>query len=41
VGVKLGFSPWGGGEHILKMFKKRVLRKVFGPNREEAAGGWK
>jgi hypothetical protein len=23
------------------VFKKRVLRRIFGPNREEVAGSWK
>jgi hypothetical protein len=25
---------------MLKMFVNRVLRKVFGPKREEITGGW-
>jgi len=27
-------------ELMLKMFVNRVLRKVFGPKREEITGGW-
>jgi hypothetical protein len=27
--------------HILEMFENRVLRKIFGPRREEVEGGWK
>jgi hypothetical protein len=27
-------------EHTLSVFKNRVLRKPFGPMREEVAGGW-
>jgi hypothetical protein len=26
-------------EHRLKMFENRVLRRIFGPKREEVAGG--
>jgi hypothetical protein len=25
----------------LRVFEKRVLRKVFGPNRDEVMGGWR
>jgi hypothetical protein len=28
-------------EHRLKVFENRVLRRIFGPKREEVAGGWK
>jgi hypothetical protein len=28
-------------EHRLKVFGKRVLRRIFGPKREEVAGGWR
>jgi hypothetical protein len=28
-------------EHRLRVFEKRVLRKIFGPKREEVAGGWR
>jgi hypothetical protein len=28
-------------EHRLKMFENRVLRRIFGPKREEVAGGWR
>jgi hypothetical protein len=27
-------------EHRLRAFKKRVLRRIFGPEREEARGIW-
>jgi hypothetical protein len=27
--------------HRLKMSENRVLRRIFGPKREEVAGGWK
>jgi hypothetical protein len=26
-------------EHELRVFKKRVLRKIFGPKRDEVRGG--
>jgi hypothetical protein len=28
-------------EYILKVFENRVLREIFGPRREEVAGGWR
>jgi hypothetical protein len=28
-------------EHRLKVFKNRVLRRIFGPKRYEVAGSWK
>jgi hypothetical protein len=28
-------------EHRLRMFEDRVLRKVFGPKRDEVTGGWR
>jgi hypothetical protein len=28
-------------EHGLRVFKNRVLRRIFGPKREEVAGGWR
>jgi hypothetical protein len=28
-------------EHRLRAFEKRVLRRVFGPKREEVTEGWK
>jgi hypothetical protein len=34
MGVKLGLS-------ILRVFENRVLRRIFGPKREEVAGGWR
>jgi hypothetical protein len=27
-------------EHILRVFEKRVLRRIFGPKRDEVTGGW-
>jgi hypothetical protein len=28
-------------EHRLKMFENRVLRRIFGPKRDETTGGWR
>jgi hypothetical protein len=28
-------------ENILKVFENRVLRRIFGPKREEVAGDWR
>jgi hypothetical protein len=28
------------GEHKLRVFENRVLRKIFGPKRDEGMGGW-
>jgi hypothetical protein len=28
-------------EHRLRVFKNRVLRRIFGPKMEEVAGGWR
>jgi hypothetical protein len=28
-------------EHRLRVFENRVLRKVFGPRRDEVTGGWR
>jgi hypothetical protein len=28
-------------EHRLRVFENRVLRKIFGPKREEVAGDWR
>jgi hypothetical protein len=28
-------------EHRLRVFGNRVLRRLFGPRREEVAGGWR
>jgi hypothetical protein len=39
MGGKLGLSLLGE-EHSLMVFEKRVLRKIFGPKREED-GSWR
>jgi hypothetical protein len=28
-------------EHRLRMFENRVLRRIFGPKRDEVIGGWR
>jgi hypothetical protein len=28
-------------EHRLRVFENRVLRRIFGPKREEVVGGWR
>jgi hypothetical protein len=28
------------GEHRLRMFENKVLRRIFGPKRDEVTGGW-
>jgi hypothetical protein len=28
-------------EHRLRLYENRVLRRIFGPKREEVAGGWR
>jgi hypothetical protein len=38
-----GFETWSltlGEEHRLRVFENRVLRRIFGPKREEA-GSWR
>ena len=38
VGVKLGLTL--REEHRLRMFKNRVLRKIFDPERDKVTGEW-
>jgi hypothetical protein len=28
------------GEHRLRVFENRALRRIFGPKRDEIVGGW-
>jgi hypothetical protein len=28
-------------EHLLRVFKNRVLRRMFGPRRDEVTGEWR
>ena len=36
--VKLRLTLWE--ENRLRVLNKRVVRKIFGPKREEVTGGW-
>jgi hypothetical protein len=35
------WSPVIREEHRLRVFEKRALRRIFGPERDEVAGGWR
>jgi hypothetical protein len=40
MGVKLGFGhEWE--EHRLRVFENRLLRRIFGPKKDEMLGGWR
>jgi hypothetical protein len=42
--VLCGYETWSltlREEHRLRVFKNRVLRRIFGPNRDEVTGGWR
>jgi hypothetical protein len=42
--VLYGCKTWSltlRDQHRLRLFKNRALRKIFGPKREEVAGGWR
>jgi hypothetical protein len=39
IGVKLGLSQ--REEQRLRVFENRVLRRIFGPKRDEATGKWR
>jgi hypothetical protein len=39
MGVKLGLTL--RKEHRLRVFEKRVLRRIFGLKRDEVTGGWR
>jgi hypothetical protein len=36
-----GYETWCLKEHRLRVFEKRVLRRIFGPKRNEVTGGRK
>jgi hypothetical protein len=41
--VLYGRETWSltvRAEHRLRVFEKRVLRRIFGPKRDEVTGGW-
>jgi hypothetical protein len=35
------WSPTLRKEHRLRVFENRVLRRIFGPKRDEMTGGWR
>jgi hypothetical protein len=35
------WSPTLREEHTLRVFEKRVLKRIFGPKRDEVRGGWR
>jgi hypothetical protein len=42
--VLYGWETWSltlSEEHRLKVFENRVLRRIFGPKRDEVIGGWR
>jgi hypothetical protein len=42
--VLYGFETWSltlSEEHRLRVFENRVLRRIFGPKRDEVTGGWR
>jgi hypothetical protein len=42
--VLYGCKTWSltlGEEHRLRVFKNRVLRRIYGPKRDEVTGGWR
>jgi hypothetical protein len=42
--VLYGSGTWSltlRGEHRLRVFEIRVLRRIFGPKRDEVTGGWR
>jgi len=41
--VLYGYETWSLSlreKHRLRVYENRVLRKIFGPKKEEVAGGW-
>jgi hypothetical protein len=42
--ILYGCETWSltlGEEHRVKVFENRVLRRIFGPKRDEVTGGWR
>jgi hypothetical protein len=42
--VPYGCETWSltvREEHRLRVFENRVLRRIFGPKRDEVTGGWR
>jgi hypothetical protein len=40
-GCQTWFSATLREEHRLKVFENRVLRRIFGPKKDEIVGGWR
>jgi hypothetical protein len=38
---RLSLTLFNEGEHRLKVFENRALRRTFGPKRDETVGGWR
>jgi hypothetical protein len=41
MGAKLGFLHSGRNIDRLRVFENRVLRRIFGPKRDEVMGEWR
>jgi hypothetical protein len=41
MGVKLDLSPILREELMLRVFENRMLRRIFGPRRDEVTGEWR
>jgi hypothetical protein len=42
--ILYGFETWSltlREEHRLRVFENKVLRRIFGPKRDEVTGGWR
>jgi hypothetical protein len=42
--LRYGCETWSltfREEHRLRVFENRVLRRIFGPERDEVTGGWR
>jgi hypothetical protein len=42
--ILCGCKTWSftlSEEHSLRVFENRILRRIFGPKRDEATGGWR
>jgi hypothetical protein len=35
------FSFWKAGNYRLRVFENRVLRRIFGPKRDDVTGDWR
>jgi hypothetical protein len=41
MGVEIGHLAFKAKNILLRVFSNKKLRKIFGPEREELAGGWR